>query len=71
MGSIVGPPHWRPKDIASADLARGYRMARELQRTPLPTQLGKALSGYILRAGTELTARGLDPQQFTVNISDE
>jgi hypothetical protein len=61
MGITVGPPRWQPGDIASADLVRGYRAARELQRLPVPPHLGKELAGYILRAGSELIAREIDP----------
>lgn len=71
MGLTGSPPKWQPKDIASADLVRGYRMARELQRTPLPPRIGKELSGYILRAGTELAARGIDPLRLTADGSDQ
>jgi hypothetical protein len=61
MGTIIGPPRWKPEGIASADLVRGYRAARELQRLPVPPHLGKELAGYIMRAGTELIAREIDP----------
>jgi hypothetical protein len=44
-----------------ADLVRGYRAARELQHLPIPPHLGKELAGYLMRAGTELIAREIDP----------
>jgi hypothetical protein len=61
----VGPSKWKPEGIASVDLVRGYRAARELQRLPVPPHLdkkylGKKLAGYIMRAGTELIAREND-----------
>lgn len=70
MGVPVGPPRWRPEGIASADLVRGYRMARELQGLSLPPHLGKELAGYIMRAGTELIAREIDPLKPTADGSD-
>jgi hypothetical protein len=71
MGITVGPPRWQPGDIASADLVRGYRAARELQRLPLPSHLGKELAGYILRAGAELIAREIDPPRLAAEESDQ
>jgi hypothetical protein len=70
MDLTVGPPRWKPEGIASADLVRGYRMARELQHLPLPPHLGKELAGYIMRAGTELIAREIDPLKLTADGSD-
>jgi hypothetical protein len=67
MEITVGPPRWMPKDIASADLVRAYRAARELQRLPVPPHLGKELAGYIMRAGTELLAREIDPLKYSTN----
>jgi hypothetical protein len=71
MGIAVGPPKWRPEGIASADLVRGYRTARELQRLSVPSHLGKELAGYIMRAGAELTAREIDPLRLTADGSDQ
>jgi hypothetical protein len=71
MGITVGPPGWRPESIASADLVRGYRTARELQRLPVPSHLGKELAGYIMRAGAELIAREIDPLKLTADGSDQ
>ncbi|MDX6421565.1 MAG: hypothetical protein QOG28_6185 [Trebonia sp.] len=67
MEITAGPPRWRPEGIASADLVRGYRAARELQLLPVPPHLGKELAGYIMRAGTELIARDIDPLKFTAD----
>ncbi|MGH3244808.1 MAG: hypothetical protein ACRDOI_01130 [Trebonia sp.] len=69
MGITAGPPRWKPEGIASADLVRGYRAARELQRLPVPPHLGKELAGYILRAGSELIAREIDPVKLTADGS--
>jgi hypothetical protein len=44
MEITVGPPRWMPKVIASADLVRAYRAARELQRLSVPPHLGKQLA---------------------------
>ena len=71
MGITVGPPRWKPEGITSADLVRGYRMARELQRLPLPPHLGKELAGFIMRAGTKLIAREIDPLKLTADGSDQ
>ena len=71
MGNTVGPPKWKPEGIASADLVRGYRVARELQRLPVPPHLGKELAGYVMRAGTELVAREIDPLKLTADGSDQ
>jgi hypothetical protein len=71
MGMTGGPSKWKPEGIASADLVRGYRAARELQRIPLPPHLGKELAGYIMRAGTELIAREIDPLKLTADGSDQ
>jgi hypothetical protein len=71
MGITAGPPSWRPKGIASADLVRGYRAARELQHLPVPPRLGKELAGYIMRAGAELLAREIDPLKVTTDGSDQ
>lgn len=71
MEITVGPPRWMPKDIASADLVRAYKAARELQRLPVPPHLGKELSGYIMRASAELTAREIDPLKLTASGSDQ
>jgi hypothetical protein len=71
MGTIVGSPKWQPKGITSADLKRAYRAAMELQRTPLPPQLGKALSGFIMRAGVELRAREIDPLKLAADGRDQ
>lgn len=67
MGITAGPPRWRPEGIASADLARGYRAARQLQQLPVPPHLGKELAGYIMRAGAELLAREIDPLKLTAD----
>jgi hypothetical protein len=71
MGTRVGPPKWQAEGIASADLVRGYRAARELQRLPVPPHLGKELAGYIMRAGAELIARDIDPLRLTADGSDQ
>ena len=71
MEITVGPPRWMPKVIASADLVRAYRAARELQRLSVPPHLGKELAGYIMRAGPELTAREIDPLKLTASRSDQ
>jgi hypothetical protein len=71
MGITAGPPRWRPEDIASAELVRGYRAARELQRLPVPPHLGKQLAGYIMRAGAELLAREIDPLRLTADGSHQ
>jgi len=71
MGSTVGLPRWKPEGIASADLVRGYRVARELQGLPVPPHLGKELAGYIMRAGAELIAREIDPLKLTADGSDQ
>jgi hypothetical protein len=71
MGTIARPPRWKPEGIASADLMRGYHAARELQRLPVPPHLGKELAGYIMRAGTELIAREIDPLKLTADGSDQ
>jgi hypothetical protein len=70
MGTTGGPPRWNPEEVASADLVRGYRVARELQQLPVPPHLGKQLAGYILRAGTELLAREIDPLKLTADGGD-
>ena len=67
MGTVIGPLRWKPEGIASADLVCGYRAARELQRLPVPPHLGKELAGYIMRAGTELLAREIDPLKYSTN----
>ncbi len=71
MGNIVGPPRWKAAGIASADLVRGYRAARELQHLPVPPHLGKELAGYIMRAGAELIARDIDPLKLTADGADQ
>jgi hypothetical protein len=71
MGNAVGPPRWKPEGIASAELVRGYRAARELQRLPVPPRFGKELAGYIMRAGAELIAREIDPLKLTADGSDQ
>jgi len=71
MGIIVGPPRWKAEDIASTDLVRGYRAARELQRLLVPPLLGKELAGYIMRAGAELLAREIDPLKLDADGSDQ
>jgi hypothetical protein len=70
MGITVGPPRWKPEGIASADLVRGYRVARELQQLPVPPHLGKELAGYIMRAGAELIAREIDPLKLPPDGSE-
>jgi hypothetical protein len=70
MGTTIGPPRWKPEGIASADLVRGYRAARELQRLPVPPHLGKELAGYIMRAGAELIAREIDPLRLAADGSE-
>jgi hypothetical protein len=70
MGTTIGPPRWQPEGIASAELVRGYRAAMELQRMPLPPRLGKEIAGYIMRAGTELLAREIDPLRLSDDGSD-
>jgi hypothetical protein len=70
MGITIGPPRWKAEDIASTDLVRGYRAARELQRLPVPPLLGKELAGYILRAGAELITREIYPE-LTADGSDQ
>jgi hypothetical protein len=71
MGITAGRPRWRPEGIASADLVRGYRAARELQRLPVPPHLGKELAGYIMRTGAELLAREIDPLRLTAGGSGQ
>jgi hypothetical protein len=71
MGTTIGPPRWMPEGIASADLVRGYRAARELQRLPVPPRLGKEIAGYIMRAGAELIAREIDPLRLTADGSEQ
>ena len=71
MGNAVGPPRWRPECLASADLVRGYRAARELQQLSVPPRFGKELAGYIMRAGAELIAREIDPLKLTADGSDQ
>lgn len=71
MEIIGGPPRWKPQGIASTDLVRGYRAARELQRLPVPPHLGKELAGYIMRAGAELIARDIDPLRLTADGSNQ
>jgi hypothetical protein len=71
MGTTVGPPRWKPEGIASADLVRGYHAARKLQQLPVPPHLGKELAGYIMRAGTELIAREIDPLKLTADGSEQ
>jgi hypothetical protein len=71
MGTRVGPPRWKAEGIASADLVRGYRAARELQHLPVPPHLGKELANYIMRAGAELIAREIDPVKLTTDGSDQ
>ena len=71
MELTLGPPKWKAEGIASADLVRGYRAARELQRLPVPPHLGKELAGYIMRAGAELIAREIDPLKLTADRSDQ
>jgi hypothetical protein len=71
MAIAVGPPRWKPAAVASADLVRGYRAARELQRLPVPPQLGKELAGFIMRAGSELIAREIDPLKLTADGSEQ
>jgi hypothetical protein len=71
MGITVGPPRWKPEGIASAELVRGYRVARELQQLPVPPHLGKELAGYIMRAGAELIAREIDPLKLTTDGSEQ
>jgi hypothetical protein len=71
MGITAGPPKWTAEGIASADLVRGYRAARQLQRLPVPPHLGKELAGYIMRAGTELIVREIDPLKLTADWSDQ
>jgi hypothetical protein len=70
MGITVGPPRWKPEGIASAELVRGYRVARELQQLPVPPHLGKELAGYIMRAGAELIAREIDPLKLPTDGSE-
>jgi hypothetical protein len=70
MGITVGPPRWKPEGIASTDLVRGYRVARELQQLPVPPHLGKELAGYIMRAGAELIAREIDPPKLATDGSE-
>ncbi len=71
MGSTSKPPRWKPEGIASADLVRGYRAARELQQLPVPPRFGKELAGFIMRAGAELIAREIDPLKLTADGSDQ
>lgn len=71
MGITAEPPRWKPESIASVDLVRGYRMARELQHLPVPPRLGKEIAGYIMRAGAELIARDIDPLRLTADGSDQ
>jgi hypothetical protein len=71
MAITVGPPKWKAEGITSADLVRGYRAAMELQRLPVPPHLGKELAGYIMRAGTELITREIDPLKVTADGSDQ
>jgi hypothetical protein len=71
MGTNIGPPRWKAEGIASADLVRGYRAARELQKLPVPPHLGKELAGYIMRAEAELIARDIDPLKLTADGSDQ
>jgi hypothetical protein len=71
MGTATRPSAWKPEDIASADLARGYRAARELQRLSVPPHLGKELAGYILQTGAELAGRQIDPLGIAAEGSDQ
>jgi hypothetical protein len=71
MGITAGPPTWKAKEIASSDLVRGYRAARELQLLPVPSRLGKELASYVMRAGAELIARDIDPPELTADGSDQ
>lgn len=71
MGTNIGPPRWKAEGIASADLVRGYRAARELQHLPVPPHLGKELAGYVMRVEAELTARDIDPLKLTADGSDQ
>jgi hypothetical protein len=64
MGIVQERPSWRPKVIESADLAAGLRAARELQGLPIPPMLAKQVAGYIMRAGTELASRDIDPARL-------
>jgi hypothetical protein len=64
MGIIRGKPEWRPKVTESADLAAGLRAARQLQVLPVPPALAKQLANYVLRAGTELASRDIDPARL-------
>jgi hypothetical protein len=65
MGIMSGQPEWRPKVIESADLVRGYRAARELQKLSVPPALGKQLANYTLRTGSELMSRDIDVDRLT------
>jgi hypothetical protein len=71
MGTSLGPPRWTAAGAASADLVRGYRAARELQRLPVPPHLGKELAGYLMRVEAELVARDIDPLKLTADGSDQ
>jgi hypothetical protein len=64
MGIGSDRPEWRPKAVESADLAAGLRAARQLQALPVPPALAKQVSNYILRAGTELASREIDPAKL-------
>jgi hypothetical protein len=64
MGIVQGRPDWRPKVTESADLAAGLRAARRLQALPVPPALAKQLANYVLRAGTELASRDIDPARL-------
>jgi hypothetical protein len=64
-GSVASSAaEWRPKAVESADLAAGLRAARQLQALPVPPALAKQVSNYILRAGTELASREIDPAKL-------
>jgi hypothetical protein len=64
MGIGSGQPSWRPKVTESKDLAAGLRAASQLQALPVPPALAKQLANYVLRAGTELASREIDPARL-------
>jgi hypothetical protein len=56
---------WRPSAAGSADLMRGYRAARELQRLSVPPMLAKQVANYLSRVNAELAQRGIHAAKVT------
>jgi hypothetical protein len=63
--SIIERPAWKPESTESADLVRGYRIARQLQRLPIPPMLAKQVASFLFRADAELAARDIDITSLT------